>query len=130
MDSFQITGLVSLPPPSFSNLTCLAVLYFRARNGTFKRVPQIGNQNFEAANGGMTIYYSPYTAKGVKTTAFQKGFRMLVGDPTLRNKEGADKYRQLTYTCLQTPGTRTGETKNLPDKPCPAGIMANLRFPT
>ncbi|CAG8983424.1 hypothetical protein HYALB_00000592 [Hymenoscyphus albidus] len=78
-----------------------AVLYFRARNGTFKRVPQIGNQNFEAANWGMTIYYSPYTAKGIKTTAFQKGFRMLVGDPSLRNKEGADKYRQLTYTCLK-----------------------------
>lgn len=78
----------------------------------------------------MTIYYSPYTAEGIKTTAFQKGFRMFVGDPTLRDKARADKYRQLTYTCLQTPGTRTGETKNLPDKPCPAGIMANLRFPT
>jgi hypothetical protein len=47
-----------------------AVLYFRARNGTFKRVPQKGNVNFEAANGGMTVYYSPYTTS--KTTAFQK----------------------------------------------------------
>lgn len=33
-----------------------AVMYFRARNGTFKRVPQIGNQLFEAATGGMSIY--------------------------------------------------------------------------
>lgn len=31
-----------------------AVLYFRARNGTFKRVPQKGNVNFETANGGIT----------------------------------------------------------------------------
>ncbi|KAG9237313.1 hypothetical protein BJ875DRAFT_493420 [Amylocarpus encephaloides] len=107
-----------------------AVLYFRARNGTFKRVPQIGNQLFEASSGRMTVYYSPYTAKGVKTTAFKKGFRMLVGDPTIRTAEPAQQYRQLTYTCLQTPGTRTGETKNMPTKPCPAGIMVNVRFPT
>ncbi len=29
-----------------------AVLYFKARNGTYKRVPQKGNVGFEAANGG------------------------------------------------------------------------------
>lgn len=34
-----------------------AVLYFRARNGTYKRVPNIGNNQFEKANGGLTIYY-------------------------------------------------------------------------
>jgi hypothetical protein len=27
-------------------------MYFRARNGTFKRVPQKGNVDFETANGG------------------------------------------------------------------------------
>lgn len=47
-----------------------------------------------------------------------------------RTAAGAAKYRQLTYTCLQNSMTRTGETKNLPPKPCPAGIMANIRFPT
>ncbi|KAK8071952.1 hypothetical protein PG996_005300 [Apiospora saccharicola] len=89
-----------------------AVLFFRARNGTYHRVPQKGNVFFEQANGGMT------------------GFRMIVGDPMERTAAGAAKYRQLTYTCLQNSMTRTGETKNLPPKPCPAGIMANIRFPT
>lgn len=34
-----------------------ASLYFRARNGTYKRVRNIGNNQFEKANGGMTVYY-------------------------------------------------------------------------
>lgn len=34
-----------------------AALYFRARNGTFKRVPQKGNVGFEGQKGGMTVYY-------------------------------------------------------------------------
>ncbi|RYP75391.1 hypothetical protein DL771_002487 [Monosporascus sp. 5C6A] len=76
-----------------------AVLYFRARNGTFKRVPQMPNQGFEAANGGMTIYYTP-SYNGQKATAFQP------------------------------PGTRTGETMEMPNRPCNYGIMANIRFPT
>lgn len=46
-----------------------AILYFRARNGTFIRVPQIGNVNFEGANGGTTVYYSP-PYDGSRSTAF------------------------------------------------------------
>lgn len=34
-----------------------AVLFFKARNGTYKRVPIRGNVGFEGANGGMTVYY-------------------------------------------------------------------------
>jgi hypothetical protein len=34
-----------------------AILYFRAQNGSYKRVPQLGNNQFEKANGGLTIYY-------------------------------------------------------------------------
>lgn len=105
-----------------------AVLYFQARNGSFKRVPLLPNIGFEQANGGMTIYYSPESKGSV--TAFKPGFRMLVGNPAARTKAEADQYRQLTYTCLQSASTRTGETKDLPTKPCPAGIMANVRFPT
>lgn len=33
-----------------------AVLFFKARNGSFHRVPQRGNGGFEGANGGMTVY--------------------------------------------------------------------------
>lgn len=32
-------------------------MYFRAQNGTYKRVPNIGNNQFEKANGGLTVYY-------------------------------------------------------------------------
>lgn len=106
-----------------------AVLFFRARNGSFHQVSQKGNVYFEESNGGMTVYYIP-SYGSTKVTAFQPGFRMIVGDPTLRTEEEAKRYRQLTYTCLQDPMTRTGETLDMPKEPCPAGIMANLRFPT
>ncbi|KAL1865139.1 hypothetical protein VTK73DRAFT_5464 [Phialemonium thermophilum] len=105
-----------------------AVLFFRARNGTFHRVNLLPNVGFEQANGGMTIYYSAQS-RGT-TTAFKPGFRMLVGDAANRDPVKAQQYRQLTYTCLQNAMTRSGETKNFPTKPCPAGIMANVRFPT
>jgi hypothetical protein len=55
---------------------------------------------------------------------------MLIGSPAASTKEEADKYPQLTYTCLQDMNTRFPETKDFPKKPCPAGIMVNLRFPT
>ncbi|KAI0024242.1 hypothetical protein F4780DRAFT_768894 [Xylariomycetidae sp. FL0641] len=104
-----------------------AVLYFRARNGTFKRVPQKPNVGFEAASGGLTVYYTPsYT--GGSVTAFKPGFRMIVGNP--ENRDESKVPRQLTYTCLQNSMTRTGETAGMPKKACPAGIMANIRFPT
>ncbi|KAH6661287.1 hypothetical protein BKA67DRAFT_642260 [Truncatella angustata] len=105
-----------------------AVMYFRARNGTFKRIPQKPNVGFESAKGGMTVYYIPTLQNSAKVTAFKPGFRMIVGDPMNRNASSVP--RQLTYTCLQDPMTRTGETKDMPTKPCPAGIMANVRFPT
>ncbi|PSN69106.1 hypothetical protein BS50DRAFT_599453 [Corynespora cassiicola Philippines] len=110
-----------------------AVLFFRARNGTFKRVPIKGNVNFEQSNGGMTVYYTPTLKNGAAkgaVTAFKKGFRMIVGNPTYRTEAQAKQFRQLTYTCLQNMNTRTGETLNFPKKPCPAGIMVNVRFPT
>ncbi|KAL1853209.1 hypothetical protein Daus18300_011857 [Diaporthe australafricana] len=111
-----------------------AVMFFKARNGTYKRVPIRGNAGFEGANGGMTVYYmqdglADYEQKG-KVTAFKPGFRMLVGDQGARTAAKAEKYRQLTYTCLQDLYTRYPETKNFPSQSCPAGIMVNVRFPT
>lgn len=47
-----------------------AVLYFRARNGTFHRVNQKPNVGFEQATGGMTVYYSS-SYNGGKVTAFK-----------------------------------------------------------
>jgi hypothetical protein len=36
-----------------------AALYFKARNGTFKRVPQLTNLGLQGKNGGITVYYIP-----------------------------------------------------------------------
>ncbi|KAF2036258.1 hypothetical protein EK21DRAFT_96206 [Setomelanomma holmii] len=101
-----------------------------------KRVPQKGNVGFEEVNGGKTVYYMQNQLAGFqqksKAKAFQPislGFRMLIGSPTLTTRAEADKFPQLTCTCLQDMGTRFPETKYLPTKPCPAGIMVNLRFP-
>ncbi|KAI1159168.1 hypothetical protein F5B18DRAFT_637872 [Nemania serpens] len=105
-----------------------AVLYFQARNGTFKRVQQKGNVGFEASKGGMTIYYTPVISGQGKVTAFKPGFRMIVGNPNNRDKTKVP--RQLTFTCLRDPLTRDGETPDFPKKPCAAGIMVNVRFPT
>lgn len=55
---------------------------------------------------------------------------MIIGDPMTSTRADAEKFPQLTYTCLQNPGTRYPETKAFPKAPCPAGIMVNVRFPT
>ncbi|RYP11277.1 hypothetical protein DL765_007829 [Monosporascus sp. GIB2] len=111
-----------------------AVLFFRARNGTYKRVPIIPNIGFDGAEGGMTVYYMQNGLadfqQDSKVTAFRPGFRMIIGDPMTDTLEGARKFHQVTYTCLENLGTRFPETKHFPKKPCPAGIMANIRFPT
>jgi hypothetical protein len=70
------------------------------------------------------MLYSP------DTTDANQGFRMIIGSPAADTRAQADKYPQLTYTCLQTMSTRFPETKDFPKKPCPAGIMVNLRFRT
>ncbi|KAK3376845.1 hypothetical protein B0T24DRAFT_550776, partial [Lasiosphaeria ovina] len=143
-NSFNITMDPKSPPPTQSTCTTCtfaddfsnywtAVLYFKARNGSYHRVPLKPNSGFEQAVGGMTIYYLPTagsgSAKGV-VTAFKPGFRMLTGQQQYRTKAEAQQFRQLTYTCLANIMTRTGETLDFPTKPCAAGIMANLRFPT
>jgi len=66
-----------------------AVLYFRARNGSFTRVPQAVSQGLRGA-GGITIYYTPGNNRN-KVTAFKPGFRMLVGDAGLHSPGSARK---------------------------------------
>ncbi|KAH8726047.1 hypothetical protein GQ44DRAFT_749190 [Phaeosphaeriaceae sp. PMI808] len=111
-----------------------AVLYFKARNGTYKRVPQIPNSGFSGVNGGMTVYYMQdglynFQQKS-KVQAFQPGFRMFVGDVNPRTKAEAERFRQLTFTCLQNINTRDPQTLDFPTTPCPAGTMTAIRFPT
>ncbi len=111
-----------------------AVLFFRSRNGTFKRVPQIPQAGIEGTQGGMMVYYQSDalfdTAQKSKVTAFKPGFRMVIGDASYHNREQARKFRQLTYTCMENQGSRAPERLAFPAKPCRVGIMANHRFPT
>jgi hypothetical protein len=55
---------------------------------------------------------------------------MYIGDVNAKTKEQAERFRQLTFTCLQNINTRDPQTLDFPDKPCPAGIMTAVRFPT
>lgn len=48
-----------------------ANLYFRARNGTFKRVPQYANLGLEGGNEGITVYYIPPYDGVTNVTAFK-----------------------------------------------------------
>lgn len=110
-----------------------ATFFFKAKNGSYKRVPQIPQDNGQA-KGGMMVYYMSDalfdTAQRSSVTAFKPGFRMLVGDASFRNRDQARQFRQLTYICMQNAGTREPEYVDFPTSPCPAGIMANHRFPT
>ncbi|KAI0885137.1 uncharacterized protein GGS22DRAFT_162871 [Annulohypoxylon maeteangense] len=112
-----------------------ANLFFKNRNGTLKRVPQLVNMGLKA-DGGLTVYYiPPYDGKS-NVTAFKPGFRMLVGDATLRQAEG--QQRQLCHRCFATVNQVpfggapcTGDdTASLPPKMCSGGIRTTITFPT
>jgi uncharacterized protein DUF1996 len=114
------------PTEDFSNYWT-AVLFFRARNGTFKRVSTVGNGlGYTAANGGQTVYY----LSSGKVTAFKPGFRMTVGSPSYRSQQEARKNPGIQFTCLQSPMTRSGYRFDFPTETCKGGIMVTVRFPT
>ncbi|KAK4233750.1 hypothetical protein C8A03DRAFT_38523 [Achaetomium macrosporum] len=113
-----------------------AVLYFRARNGTYKRVAQKPNDGLRG-NGGITVYYIPPLGKN-KTTAFKPGFRMLVGDATLRGSpSGGKKYDpKVCHRCMPAKGDNNNlncaapDSITLPKKFCAGGIRSVITFPT
>lgn len=112
-----------------------ANLYFQARNGSYKRVPQMVNLGLQGREGVTVYYIPPYDGKS-KVTAFPKGFRMLAGDAGLRTKTGMQK--QLCHRCFsnkqQNPfggAPCTGDdTSDLPKKQCGGGIRMTITFPT
>lgn len=108
-----------------------AVMYFRARNGTYKRVKQIGAIGHETARGGgITIYYLAHPKNATNMVAFKKGFRMRTGDPSIRNATSATKYQGIDYTCLVRDDTRyTNRSLTFPGHMCPEGILTNIYFP-
>jgi hypothetical protein len=114
-----------------------ANLYFRARNGSYKRVPQMANQFNDGDNAGITVYY---TSPGPNLTqAFRPGFRMLTGDSMRRTSEGLGKNMQQCYRCYSKPDFGGSmyppcmdpewDTDHLPKQPCPGGIRSNIIFP-
>ncbi|KAF2737207.1 hypothetical protein EJ04DRAFT_561842 [Polyplosphaeria fusca] len=137
---------VSYDLPSHSNCTTCtfsedfsnywtAALYYRARNGTFKRVEQFPNGGL-TQRGGMTVYYIPPYDQVSNVTAFSPGFRMLAGNPMLRNTTGES--RGICNRCFEgdnfTPfggAPCTGnDTTSLPNHFCPGGIRTTVSFPT
>ncbi|TVY18698.1 hypothetical protein LARI1_G006115, partial [Lachnellula arida] len=114
------------PLDDFSNYWT-AVLFFRAQNGTFKRVNTIGDGlGFNASNGGQTVYY----LTNGSVTAFAPGFRMTVGNPSFKTAAQLEEYPLLFFTCLENPWTRNAGTTQFPNTTCAGGIMATIRFPT
>lgn len=55
---------------------------------------------------------------------------MFIGDIAARTLAEAARFRQLTYTCLDTFNQRSPETMAFPSRKCKEGIMTTLRFPT
>jgi hypothetical protein len=129
-----------------------AALYFRAQNGTYQRVQQYPNLGLNQ-RGGMTVYYIPPYDGISKVTAFKpvcssfppahfpsiltspQGFRMLAGNPLLRNTTGES--RGICHRCVNknsqpfggAPCTE-GDTTFLPTRMCEGGIRTQITFPT
>lgn len=125
------------------------------------QVPQMANQFTGSPNGGMTVYYIQPSGNQ-KVTSFPKvyllptsmaslvlkivhqGFRMIVGNPFLRNATGINRDsaigRSITNRCFNAnfgsdpqwphPGTGPLDTIELPNKACPGGIRSNIFFPS
>jgi len=109
-----------------------AVLFFRARNGSLKRVPQHQEEGLRG-NGGITVYYIPTNEKKTKITAFKPGFRMLVGDAGLKE---AGPSRKVCHRCMPNKGDNSNincgspDGPTLPKAPCVGGIRSIITFPT
>ncbi|RYN32842.1 hypothetical protein AA0113_g2373 [Alternaria arborescens] len=111
-----------------------AALYFRAQNGTYKRVQQFPNGGLNQ-RGGMTVYYIPPYDGVSNVTAFKPGFRMLAGNPLLRNTTGES--RGICHRCIYKNAQPFGgapcteeDTTFLPTRMCEGGIRTQVTFPT
>ncbi|KAI1751794.1 hypothetical protein F4782DRAFT_547345 [Xylaria castorea] len=112
-----------------------ANLYFKARNGTYKRVPQVANLGL-GVSAGVTVYYIRGYQPSAKVTAFKPGFRMIVGDSL--NRKQATMQKQLCYRCetnmQQNPfggAPCTGsDTQAFPKEACGGGWRVSVHFPS
>ncbi|KAF2793792.1 hypothetical protein K505DRAFT_305170 [Melanomma pulvis-pyrius CBS 109.77] len=89
-----------------------AVMFFKSKNGSYTRVPQVGNggpQGKLINNGGLDIYYLP----NGKMTAFKKGFRMLAGTASNTDPKKV-KLSNICHRCW----TSTSEANFVGAQPC------------
>ncbi|KAL2260116.1 hypothetical protein VTK26DRAFT_5993 [Humicola hyalothermophila] len=137
-DSFNATMDPSTDPAELSTCTTCTFtddfsnywspsMYFRARNGTYKRVKQLGALFHEnARGGGITIYYFSPNYGPPNITAFRQGFRMRSGHPDAKGPN-----EDIYFTCLITDSTRyTNMSYTFPAQMCPEGILTHIYFPS
>lgn len=113
-----------------------AVMFFKAKNGTYIRVPQVGNggpQGKLINKGGLDIYYIP----SGKTTAFKKGFRMLAGSASNTDSSKVAK-ANICHRCWTSPNENTfvggapctgTDTVDIPADPKCKMIRQTIIFP-
>ncbi|KAF2692003.1 hypothetical protein K458DRAFT_325809 [Lentithecium fluviatile CBS 122367] len=113
-----------------------AVMFFKAKNGTYTRVPQVGNggpQGKLINKGGLDLYYIP----SGKTTAFKKGFRMLAGSASNTDPKKVSS-GNICHRCWTSPneGTFVGaqpcsgtDTVDIPSDPKCKMIRQTIIFP-
>ncbi|TVY84123.1 hypothetical protein LSUE1_G001855 [Lachnellula suecica] len=110
-----------------------AVLFFKAKNGTFKRVPQVSNAGL-TQKFGMDVYYIPPYDGKTSVTAFPPGFRMLAGDPMLRTAQTQKGICHRCFPANQNPfggAPCTGsDSAAFPKTTCAGGIRSSIVFPT
>ena len=114
-------------------------MYFKAHDGTYKRVPQIPNRFPDGEVEGMTVYCTS-AYDNSKVTAFKPGFRVLAGYADRRTSGGVTKWNAICFRCYnaknfggdnQAPcSDKTVDNVELPNKACPGGIRTTVRFPT
>ncbi|KAF2728452.1 hypothetical protein EJ04DRAFT_591440 [Polyplosphaeria fusca] len=147
-NSFNVTMDPTNDPASLSTCTSCsfkqdksnywtAVMFFKHKNGSYIRVPQVGNggpQGKLINKGGLDVYYIP----SGKTTAFKKGFRMLAGNAANTDSSKVLK-SAICHRCWNSPNENTfvggapcsgSDTVDIPNDPKCKMIRQTIIFPT
>lgn len=109
-------------------------LYFRGKNGSYKRVKQrlVPKRPEQAgAEGAVGVWYFN-TLDTNRISVFPQGFRMRHGNPTARSRDEAIRFANITYSCLnkQDRNIYSGpELRNFPITYCEGGVMTTVYFP-
>ncbi|KAG9238234.1 hypothetical protein BJ875DRAFT_416668 [Amylocarpus encephaloides] len=99
-----------------------AVMFFKARNGTYKRVPQTGNggpQGRLLNKGGLDIYYM----KSGRVTSFKPGFRMIAGNAANKVDSSVSK-SNICHRCW----TSTSDSPFVGGAPCSGSDTVGIPY--